>query len=212
MERNTVTDEPSRNAADDLALIRQMMEAGRQKAAFDGAHLMIWGGLLAAAYFMQYLQVLNYIPGGSLWIWLPVFAVGWSLSFLYGRKACETPGGPNIAVTVYNGAWLAVGITMLLHFATAVASSVFDPKAITVLACGVIASAFYVISLVTELKALKLVSAGWWLIMVFATIQPRYDAEMLLVLAAASALLILLPGQLMRRMATDGPAEPGPNS
>ena len=197
----------SRSAAEDLALIRRMMDAGRQKAAFDGAHLMIWGAVLMVSYFMQYSQVYDYVPGGSLAIWLPAFAIGWSASFLYGRNACAHDGEPNIAVTAYNGAWMAVGITMVLHFGAAVASSSFNPKAITVLACGVIASAFYVISLVTELKALRAVSAGWWLILIFATIQNSYGPEMLLVLAGASALLILLPGQLMRRLAHNKTAE-----
>ncbi|MBO6504634.1 MAG: hypothetical protein JJ850_04530 [Kordiimonadaceae bacterium] len=197
----------SRSAADDLALIRRMMNAGRQKAAFDGAHLMIWGAVLMVSYIAQYLQVYGYVPGGSLAIWLPAFAVGWSSSFLYGRNACAHEAETNIAVTAYNGAWLAVGITMVLHFGAAVASSVFNPKAITVLACGVIASAFYVISLVTELRALRAVAAGWWLILIFATVQKTYDAEMLLVLAGASALLILLPGQMMRRLAHDKAAE-----
>lgn len=197
----------ARTAADDLALIRRMMDAGRQKAAFDGAHLMIWGAVLMVSYFLQYLQVYGHIPGGSLVIWLPAFALGWTSSFLYGRNACAHDGEANIAVTAYNGAWLAVGITMVLHFAAAVASSAFNPKAITVLACGIIASAFYVISLVTELKALKAVAAGWWLILIFATVQKTYDAEMLLVLAGASALLILLPGQMMRRLAHHGTAD-----
>lgn len=197
----------TRSAADDLALIRRMMDAGRQKAAFDGAHLIIWGAVLMVSYFVQYLQVYDYVPGGSLAIWIPAFAVGWSASFLYGRNACAHEGEPNIAVTAYNGAWLAVGITMVLHFGAAVASSAFNPKAITVLACGMIASAFYVISLVTELRALRAVAAGWWLILVFATVQKTYDAEMLLVLAGASALLILVPGQLMRRLARNKTAE-----
>lgn len=196
-----------RSAAEDLAFIRRMMDAGRQRAAFDGAHLMIWGAVLTGAYFAQYLQVYSYIPGSSLVIWLPAFAVGWAASFLYGRNACAHDHEPSLAVTAYNGAWLAVGITMLLHFGAAVASGAFNPKAITVLACGVIASAFYVISLVTELKSLKAVSAGWWLILIYATVQKQYDAEMLLVLSAASALLILLPGQLMRRLANEPAAD-----
>ena len=190
-------------AAEDLALIRKMMEAGRQKAAFDGKHLMIWGAILMVSYFAQYLQVLGYFGGSALWIWLPAFAIGWAASFMAGRRECPADAQPNIAVTVYNGAWLAVGITMILHFGAAVASEAFNSKAITVLACGVIASAFYVISLVAEIRALRTVSVGWWLILIYATIQKSYNAEILLVLAGASALLILLPGQIMRRLASE---------
>ena len=192
----------TQTAAEDLALIRKMMQAGRQKAAFDGKHLIIWGAILTASYFAQYLQVLGYFGGTSLWIWLPAFAIGWAASFLTGRRECPSGVEPNIMVRVYNGAWLAVGITMLLHFGAAVASQAFNPKAITVLACGIIASSFYVISIVTEMRSLRSVSVGWWLILVYATVQKTYNAEMLLVLAGASALLILLPGQLMRRLAS----------
>lgn len=193
-----------RSAAEDLALIRRMMAAGRRKAAFDGAHLIIWGAVLMLSYLAQYMQVYGYIPGSSLWIWLPAFAIGWGSSFLYGRKECAPAGEANIAVTAYNGAWLAVGITMVLYFGAAITSGLFNSKVVTVLACGMIASAFFVISLVTELRALKAVAAGWWLILIYTTVQSSYDAEMLLVLAGASALLILLPGQLMRRLAQNG--------
>ncbi len=197
-----------RSAAEDLALIRRMMDAGRQKAAFDGVHLVIWGSILMLAYFIQYLQMYDYLPRGSLWVWLPAFIMGWSLSFLAGRRSsCIPDESANLAVKAYNSAWFAVGITMVLHFLTAVAAQAFDPKAITVLACGVIACAFYVISVVTEIKALKLVSGGWWLVLIYATALSEYDPEILLVLSAASALLILLPGQLMRRLANNTTAD-----
>lgn len=194
-------DTAERSARDDLALIRNMMEAGRRKAAFDGTHLTIWGVILTVAYFAQYLQIYGHIPGGSLWIWLPAFALGWVLSFRHGRQSCAEDAGPNLAVTAYNGAWLGVGITMLLYFLTGVLFGSFNPKIITVLASGIIASAFFTMSLVTEMKALKLVAAGWWLIMIYASVLEDYDPEILLVLGASSALLILLPGQLMARMA-----------
>lgn len=190
-----------RSASDDLAMIRSMMEAGRQRAAFDGSHLIIWGAVLTAAYLGQYLLVYGYIPGNTLFIWLPLGIVGAVFSVRHDRTRCAQNGN-NIAVKAYSGAWSAVGITMILHFGFAMASDALDPKVITVLACGVIAAAFYVISMATEVKLLRLVAAGWWIIMVYTTTLKQFDAEILLVLAAASALLIVLPGQLMKRLAT----------
>lgn len=193
-----------RSATDDLALIRTMMEAGRERAAFDGTHLIIWGVVLTAAYFGQYLLVYGYIPGNTLFVWLPLSIIGTFLSVRHDRNRCQR-SETNIAVKAYSGAWSAVGITMILHFGFAVASDALDPKVITVLACGVIAAAFYVISLATEVKLLRLVAAGWWIIMVYTTTVKQFDAEMLLVLAGASALLITLPGQLMKRLANPNP-------
>ncbi len=195
-----------RSATNDLAMIRTMMEAGRQRAAFDATHLIIWGAVLTAAYFGQYLLVYGYIPGNTLFVWLPLGIIGTFLSVRHDRNRCQLSDA-NIAVKAYSGAWSAVGITMILHFGVAMASDALDPKVITVLACGVIAAAFYVISLATEVKLLRLVAAGWWIIMIYTTALKQFDAEMLLVLAGASALLITLPGQLMKRLAKTNPDE-----
>jgi hypothetical protein len=188
-----------RSATDDLALIRSMMEAGRRRAAFDGTHLIIWGAVLTLAYLGQYLLVYDYIPGSTLWVWLPLGIVGTVFSFLHDRQRCALDHS-DIAVRAYSGAWSAVGITMVLHFSFALASDALDPKVITVLACGIIAAAFHVISLATDVRQLRLVSAGWWAIMVFVTTQKELSPEILLVLSGASALLITLPGQLMKRL------------
>jgi len=195
-----MNDLQERSASGDLALIRSMMEAGRRRAAFDGTHLIIWGTVLTLAYFAQYLLVYGYIPGSTLFIWLPFGIIGTVFSILHDRKRCPQRE-VDIAVKAYSGAWSAVGITMILHFGFALGSDTLDPKVITILACGVIAAAFYVIALATEVKMLRLVSAGWWIIMVYTTTLKQLDAEILLVLAAASALLITLPGQLMKRLA-----------
>jgi len=193
-----------RSATNDLAMIRTMMEAGRERAAFDGTHLIIWGAVLTVAYFGQYLLAYGYIPGNTLYVWLPLGIIGFVFSFRHDRTRC-VENENNVAVKAYSGAWSAVGITMILHFGFAMASDALDPKVITVLACGVIAAAFYVISLATEVKLLRLVAAGWWLIMVYTTTLKQLDGEILLVLAGASALLITLPGQLMKRLANTKP-------
>jgi len=188
-----------RSASDDLALIRSMMEAGRRRAAFDGTHLIIWGTVLTLAYLGQYLLAYGYIPGSTLWVWLPLGIVGTVFSVLHDRRRCALDHS-DIAVKAYSGAWSAVGITMILHFSFALASDALDPKVITILACGVIAAAFHVIALATDVRQLRLVSAGWWAIMVFMTTQKELAPEILLVLSGASALLIVLPGQLMKRL------------
>lgn len=199
-------DDIDRAAHEDLALIRQMMEAGRRRAAFDGSHLIIWGGVLMVAYFLQYLRAYGYVPLDTWMIWLPLIAIGWVLSWRHDRSRVREDR-PNAAVQAYTAAWSAVGVTMLLHFFAALAFGTLEPRSITLLACGVIAAAFHVIATATQARMLHLVSAGWWLIMVYATIVKDYDAEMLLVLAGASAVLIVLPGQLMKRLAPLGASD-----
>lgn len=197
---DTNSDMNARQTAEqNLALIRSMMEAGRRRAGIDGAHLMIWGSLLMVAFFAQYLQVFGYIPGGMLAIWLPFTAIGWLLSYRTGLREQEQNASANPATAAYVAAWSAAGTTMLCYFGFSFATDTFDPRTITILTGAVFGSAFYVISKVTQLPKLLLVAAGWWAIMIYSVIIPDYNTEMLLVLAAASAVLILLPGQILRR-------------
>lgn len=195
-----MNDQQERSPSDDLALIRSMMEAGRRRAAFDGTHLTIWGVVLTIAYLGQYLMTSGTIQGNPLLVWISLSVIGTILSVLHGRKS-GARNDSDMALKAYAGAWSAVGITMVLHFSFAIFSDTFDSKVITVLACGIFAAAFYVIALATEVKLLRLVSAGWWLIMVYVTSAKALDAQILLVLASASALLIALPGQLMKKLA-----------
>lgn len=201
---------PARDAADDLALIRSMMEAGRQRAGIDGSHLLIWGAILTFAFAAQYMAARGFISVGGLMIWIPAFLVGWSLSFYVGRKQGRPASGPNIALTAYSRAWFAVGITMVLHFGAAVVSGIFDPKTITVLACGIMAGAFFVIASVTQVKWLNGIAAGWWLVLITATVQESYAPEMLLLMELASAFLIIVPGLLLRRQARSESAASNP--
>lgn len=199
---NTEITPASRQAAEsDLALIRSMMEAGRRRAGIDGAHLVVWGALLMLAFFAQYLQIYGHIPGGMLAIWLPFAAIGWLWSFKIGLNEKDKQASKNPATAAYVAAWAAAGTTMLVYFGVSFSTDNFDPRTITILTGAVFGCAFYVISKVTELKWLLLVAAGWWAIMVYSIVVKTYGPEMLLVLAAASSLLILLPGQLLKRFA-----------
>jgi len=195
-------DTSGRNPADDLALIRGMMEAGRKRAAVDGRHFVLWGALLMLSFFAQYLSVHHYLPPTILGIWVPMMAIGWGMEFWLRRsrpkaEACSN----NITLVGYSAAWRAVGLTVLIYFAASMAMGTFDPRTISVLSAAMIGGAFLVTARVTGVTWLYGPTIGWGLVLGVMSAAPTYDGEMLLVLAAASGLLLLLPGQLMTRLA-----------
>lgn len=200
MAAETQNTETSDKAAEDLALIRQMMEAGKKRVAFNGMHLVIWGILLMAGFNAQFLAVKGLFPGTIVGIWVPVFILGWGAEFFLIRETRETTE-KNLPVLAYATSWIAVGMATLVYFVTSMISGSFDPKAITLVSTSMIGAAFFITAAMTGVRWLNAVAAGWWGLMAFVAYIPTYDAEMLQVMASASGLLLALPGFILRRLA-----------
>ena len=192
------------NPAEDLALIRQMMEAGRARVAVSGVHFILWGLLLTLAFFVQYLSAYGYLPPMLVEIWAPMAAIGWLIEFFLARRSPPVSRTSNPAVVAHAASWSVVGIATLAYFAVSVITKTFDPKAITVLSTGLIGGAYWVTSTVTGVRWLKYIALGWWAVLAYATSLKAYDGEMLLVMAAASALLLTIPGFVLRRLHGSG--------
>lgn len=201
---NDLNDDRPMNPADDLALIRQMMEAGRDRVAVSGVHFILWGMLLTIAFFVQYLSVYGYLPPMMVEIWAPMFAVGWGIEFWIARRCPPPTRTSNLAVVAHSSAWTVVGLGTLVYFAVSVLTKTFDPKAITLLSAALMGGAYWVTAVVTGVRWLKYIALGWWAVLGYATSLTVYDGEMLLVMAAASALLLTLPGFVMRRLYNSG--------
>ena len=197
---NDIDNTAARNPAEDLALIRQMMEAGRDKVAVSGIHFILWGVLLTIAFFLQYLSVHGYLPPLMVEIWAPMMAIGWATEFWLARRCPPVTRTNNLAVVAHSSSWTVVGLTTLIYFALSLATNAFDPKTITVLSAGLMGGAYWVTSTVTGVRWLKAIALGWWAVLAYATSLKDYNGEMLLVMAASCALLLTLPGFVMKRL------------
>ena len=195
-----MNDDRPLDPAEDLALIRLMMEAGRDRVALDGVHFILWGILLTLAFFTQYLSVYGYLPRMMVEIWAPMFAIGWGIEFWLARRTPAPTRSANLAVVAHSSAWTTVGFGTLVYFAVSVITGTFDPKAITVVSTALMGGAYWVTAVVTGVRWLKYIALGWWAVLGYATSLRIYDGEMLLVMAAASGLLLTLPGFVMRRL------------
>jgi hypothetical protein len=190
-----------RSAEADLALIRAMMSAGRKRAGINGSHLVLWGGLLTISFLVQYAITKGWLPNMDALPWIIMMVVGWSGSMYLGKKNGPSCMARNPALVAYSAAWGGVGVTMLLHLVAAIIAGGVPPGASTILSAGVIGSAFFVMAHVLELRPLFLAAAGWWAIMVYAIVTPHLPREILLILSAAAAFLVLVPGLYLQQLA-----------
>jgi len=187
----------------DLALIRNMMAAGRRRAGINGAHLVWWGALLAFTFFYQYATILGWVPHYGAMPWVIMTAVGWAGSFFLGHKDGRSGAEHNPALAAYGSAWMAVGITMILFLLTAFIGNGSSHGSATILSSGVIGCAFFVMAHVLRLRPMYFAAAGWWAIMSYALLYPAFPKETVLVLSGASILFVLVPGLYLQRIASD---------
>lgn len=197
------TPEPARTPEADLALIRSMMQAGRQRMGVDGIHLIIWGLVLSLAFLAQYLSVVGILPGMLFGIWVPAYAVGLTASYIAQKRSPRVANEENLALRVYSTAWNVTGTCIGMYFISSVLSKQFDHMTITFLTTALMGSAFMLTSLITGLGKLRFVAFGWWALLVFFGVFGDIGPQITLILSAACIILLLIPGYFLQRMLSD---------
>lgn len=195
---STESDIP-RNPEADLALIKEMMMAGRQKMGVDGIHLVIWGFLLSVAFAAQYLSVVGTLPPTLFGIWVPTYILGMAASYFARRKQPRFSNEHNLTLKVYATSWNITGASIGLYFISSVLAGTFDHMTITFLTTALIGGAFMVTSAITGLKKLRYVAIGWWSLLVFFAVFDDIGPAITLILSIACIVLILIPGYFLHR-------------
>ncbi|GHF15844.1 hypothetical protein GCM10017044_07590 [Kordiimonas sediminis] len=185
-------------AVENLAFIREMMEAGQRQTRFNATYMIVWGTLLAAAFLAQYFEALGYFSASIPTIWLPPILIGWAASIYIGIKTNTATDKNNPVIKAYSTAYMSIGITMSFYFFATLAFGTFDPVTITILACGLYGAVHLINGVVTGLFIFKATAVGWWGLMAYFTHDASHTKEMLLVLAGACIVLILVPAVLIR--------------
>ena len=107
------------NLADDLAYVRSLAEEGAHAPLVGGRFYVIWGGLMAAASLVVYLNslgVTKFGAAGFIAPWFVALAIGWPLSFLIRRGVRAKPGAATLGNKTAGSVWTAVGIFVTMYF------------------------------------------------------------------------------------------------
>ncbi len=110
---------PDADLASDLAYVRSLAEEGAHAPLVGGRFYVIWGGLMAAASLLVYLNaigVTKFGVAGFMAPWFLALAIGWGLSFLISRGVREKPGAATLGNKTAGSVWFAVGVFMTMFF------------------------------------------------------------------------------------------------
>lgn len=203
-------DAPSADAspAEDLAMIRRLMEKSRRAVAGGTRHYIVWGVLITAALLVTYWKATRGLGVGYLWIWLVPVAAGWILSAFIARREAGRSPVRSPAGRMVGGVWWGSGIAMtLIGFLGGAGGTLEGPGILGAIAC-VMGVAQFATSYVVGSRWPRYIAFGWWAGGASIFLWP--GASSLLVMAGLMAALHLAPGVYLElRGEEEGPLAPG---
>ncbi len=181
-------------AYEDLAFIKQMINASRKKFENNGVHYIIIGTLFVAATALTYLfidlRMYNLIT--PIWI---IFILSLVALHIWRRlKSVKSPTSPTFGEIIYNNLLMSItAVIIILYVITIVhrlGSSIFLGIMSIVLGLG-----YYVSGVIMQSGWMKALSFGWAVGGIVIFFLPDYIT--LLFMAIITILFELIPGIIM---------------
>lgn len=185
-------EDTDRTPAEDLALIRRLMDESGKAVDAGGPFLVLWGVLVAAALLATWAYTRGALALSPTWIWGVAVAIGWIASLWLGRRRerrapVRTTGGRVMA-----GIWVGGGVTMTLFGFVGIGSGALTPTGHMAATAGVLGACSFASSFVVRSTAYRWLAVGWWLGAIAIFLWPGPHA--LLVMTGLIVALLVAPG------------------
>lgn len=147
----------------EITVIRKIMEDSRRAVYNNSMQGIFWFTLTAIAVLINYLILVTGIGlKFSGLVWLMVIAVGIIFSIRIAKKEKKQLRVKTFAARILASIGIAVGIANTLFSFASVFAHAFDPFIIVPMNSMILGMAFYVISVIQQLKTFKIISLLWW--------------------------------------------------
>ena len=182
-------------AQQELAFIKKVMEDSQRAILDNGKRYMLWSILVLAGIAAKYVLEGAGIALNAVWIWLPLIAVGWLLSFLLRRSTYAETRVKTLAQRNLEAIWAGWGIaipilTFVGYFSGAIQSWAVSPVIATLLG-----SACFTTGLVTASSWLRITGILWWAGAILLFVIPTdYSVA---ILGGMFILLQMVPGVVL---------------
>ena len=190
----------TKHAELEISVIKKIMEDSRSAVYYKSSQGIFWFTLTAAAVLVNYLMV---VTGTGMkysgLIWIAVTGFGTMYSIILAKKENRKNKVKTFAGKILAAIGISVGIANILFAFASVVARAYDPFVIVSMNAMVLGLAFYVISMIQQLKSFKIISFVWWAGSVFFFFRPGIHS--LLFLAAMLAVSAWVPWAEERKQA-----------
>lgn len=195
--RNDANATERREPAEDLAVIRRLMEQNRGVIHGAAAHYLLWGALITAGLLATWASVQGRIGIDVTWIWPVTIGAGWLASMWIGYRQDRSAPVNTPAGRVMTAIWIGAGVAMTLVGFVGLYSGALGPSAMMAAISALMGAAYFATGALHESVWPRLVAGGWWAGSVAIFLWPGVHAT--LVMAGLMVLFHLVPGLVVYR-------------
>lgn len=180
---------------EDLAYIRDVLDATRAATRLSGSHYLLWGSLIGGGLLLTWLVLERWLPwpfGSIAWIWGAIVALGWAgTGWLLWRENERAPAVGRAARQM-GLVWAGFGITALLLYFVGSVHGPVPAHALSGLMALCMGLAVWAVGLIAAIGWFRNLALLWWLGGALMLAWP--GPHTVLALAAMLLLLFSLPG------------------
>jgi hypothetical protein len=200
---DSMSDDSSDRAREDIAFIRRAVEQGRGYAGACGFDMLIWGVAVAAAYLGTYATVKGWWRVQPNLLWAVCIVLPWLYSLRGMLRRLLSGAAPAVTRPPITQAlrmlWLGCGIFLSTFAVAVIVAGEMRQGWFNAVSAGILGIAFFVSSYLCNLSWMRIVAVGWW-IAALSLYALHHHVEVLLPAAAALMLVLLaLPGFVLWR-------------
>jgi hypothetical protein len=184
-------------AHEELAFIKKVMEDSQRTILDNGKQYILWSILVLAGIGIKYsLDGLGSTLNPA-WLWIPLLAVGWLLSFLLKRKTYSETRVKTFAQRTLEAVWMGWGLAIPILTLVGYFSGAIESWAISPVVATLFGSACFTTGLITSNAWLRITAIFWWGGAIFMFLVPSEYSIALL--AGMFIFLQMVPGIVLYR-------------
>lgn len=173
----------------EISIIKKIMEDSRSAVYNKSSQGIFWFTLTSIAVFVNYLMLVTSTGAeytGLLWI--AVSVLGSVYSVYLAKKEDRNAKVKTFASKILVAIGVAVGIANVLFAFASIIAKAYDPFVIVSMNSLILGLAFYILSVIQQLKSFKIISDLWWAGSVFFFFMPGIHSLLFMaIMLAASA-------------------------
>lgn len=185
----------ARNAQEELALIRRLMEESQRVIGDHAWPFIVWGLLITVALVLTYGVVALGWPLGLGWVWGLPMGAGWVLSVWLGWRGRARTPAHTAAGQILAGIWIGFGIAMTLLFFAGYFGGALPGRSIGGVAAMALGAAYFASGFVPGQSGLRQLAVGWWAGGLVMLLVP--GTYTILLMAGLMVALQVVPGVVM---------------
>jgi hypothetical protein len=170
----------------EISVIKKIMEDSRSAVYNKSSQGIFWFTLTSAAVLINYIMIVT--DTGIKYtgiLWIAVSVLGSIYSVYLAKKEERNNKVKTFASKILAAIGIAAGVANILFAFASVIAKAYDPFVIVSMNSMVLGLAFYVISIIQQLKTFKLISLIWWAGSVFFFFKPGIHSLLFLAIMLA---------------------------